>query len=45
MMRYFLIGVICTLAVIYPATTKEFLGAAVDTVHNVVTSIMEKSSD
>lgn len=44
-MKYFIIGVICTLAVLYPATTKNFLGMAVDTVHNVVTSVMDKSSD
>lgn len=42
-MKYFILGVICTLAVIYPASTKRLLGVAVDTAHNVTTSVMESS--
>ena len=39
----FILGVIVTLAVLYPAVTKTFLSNAVDTTHEVVISTMEKT--
>lgn len=38
-----LLGVILTLAVLYPAATKSILGSAVDTAHSVVVGVIEKS--
>ena len=34
----FFLGVIVTLAVLYPSTTKHYLGAAVDVAHSVATT-------
>lgn len=42
-MGKFILGVLVTLAVLYPATTKVFMAKAVDTTHEVVTNAMEKS--
>lgn len=41
-MGKFILGVIVTLAVLYPAITKTYFGKAVDTTHNVVTTVIEK---
>ena len=41
-MGKFLLGVIVTLAVLYPAMTKAYFGRAVDTTNAVVTNVMEK---
>lgn len=42
-MLKFFAGVLVTLAVLYPAVTKELLGTAVDTTHDTVTTVMEKT--
>jgi hypothetical protein len=42
-MGKFILGVVVTLAVLYPAVTKVMLSNAVDTTHDVVTNVMEKS--
>jgi hypothetical protein len=42
-MGKFMLGVIVTLAVLYPAVTKSYLGQAVDTTHNVVAGAIENS--
>jgi hypothetical protein len=39
----FFAGVIVTLAVLYPAVTKDLFGSVVDTTHSTVTNVMEKS--
>lgn len=41
-MGKFLLGVIVTLAVLYPTMTKTYFGRAVDTTNTVVTNVMEK---
>ena len=41
-MSKFILGVVVTLAVLYPAVTKHYFGAAVDSTHTVVTNVMEK---
>lgn len=41
-MGKFILGVVVTLAVLYPAVTKSYFGRAVDTTHTVVTNVMEK---
>lgn len=38
-----MLGVVVTLAVLYPAVTKAYLGRAVDTTHNVVSGAIENS--
>lgn len=40
-MGKFILGIIVTLAVIYPSVTKHYIGAAVDVTHTVVTNVME----
>jgi hypothetical protein len=42
-MGKFLLGVVVTLAVLYPSVTKHYIGTAVDVTHNVVTNVMEQS--
>jgi hypothetical protein len=42
-MSKFILGVIVTLAVIYPAVTKNIFGTVVDTTHNTVTTVIEKN--
>jgi hypothetical protein len=42
-MGKFLLGVVVTLAVIYPSVTKHYIGTAVDVTHDVVTNVMEQS--
>jgi|LauGreSBDMM110SN_4_FD.fasta_scaffold1159634_1 hypothetical protein len=44
-MLNFALGVIVTLAVLYPSTTKQYLGAAVDTAHGVATSNLKEKAD
>ena len=44
-MKYFVLGVVCTLAILYPSTTKELLNSGVDWVHGKVTSIVEKTGE
>jgi hypothetical protein len=42
-MLKFFAGVIVTLAVLYPAVTKDLFGGVVDTTHSTVTNVMEKA--
>lgn len=42
-MLKFFAGVIVTLAVLYPAVTKDLFGSAVDVTHTTVTNVMEKT--
>jgi hypothetical protein len=42
-MKHFLIGVVVTLAVLYPAVTKNLFGQVVDTAHAVTTNILENN--
>jgi hypothetical protein len=42
-MGKFFLGVIVTLAVLYPAVTKTVFGKAVDTTHNVVTTTIDEN--
>ena len=42
-MGKFILGVVVTLAVIYPSVTKHYIGATVDITHDVVTNVMEQS--
>ena len=42
MLKFFL-GVVVTLAVLYPAVTKDLFSDAVDVTHTGVTSVMEKA--
>lgn len=41
-MKYFILGIIATLAVIYPTATKNMLNSTVDVVHNVVTTAVKE---
>lgn len=43
-MKMFFVGVAVTLAVLYPAVTKNLLGSAVDTTHTVVTNVLENQN-
>jgi len=43
-MSKFILGVVVTLAVLYPAVTKNIFGTAVDTTHTVVTTTLEKGA-
>ena len=38
-----LLGVVLTLAVLYPAATKGVLGSAVDTAHSIAMGVLEKA--
>ena len=42
MIKFFL-GVAVTLAVLYPAVTKNLLGQAVDTTHTVVVNVIDQN--
>lgn len=44
-MKYFVLGVVVTLAILYPDTTKHIFGSLVDTVHNVTTSVMQNAGN
>lgn len=37
-MRYFILGVIVTLAILYPSITKEITGSLIDFIHNIVSN-------
>lgn len=42
----FALGVIVTLAILYPSTTKHYFGAAVDAVHSIAApNLKEKDND
>lgn len=41
-MKNFILGVVVTLAILYPVATKHYFGAAVDTTHAVVKHTLEK---
>jgi len=43
-MKGFVLGVIATLAVLYPTVTKVILANAVDTTHTVVTEVLESQN-
>lgn len=42
-MKGFILGVAITLAVLYPAVTKNFLALAVDTTNSVVTGVLDRN--
>jgi hypothetical protein len=42
-MLKFVAGIVITLAVLYPAVTKDLFGGAVDVTHSTVTNVMEKA--
>lgn len=42
-MKGFIMGVLVTLAVLYPAVTKNLLAQAVDTTNGVVTTILDQN--
>jgi hypothetical protein len=42
-MSKFILGVVVTLAVLYPAVTKNLFATAVDTTNTVVTTTIEKA--
>lgn len=42
-MGKFILGVVATLAVLYPAVTKNVFSHAVDTTHDVVTTTIERN--
>lgn len=42
-MGKFILGIVVTLAVLYPAVTKNVFGTAVDTTNGVVIGVMEKN--
>ncbi len=44
-MLNFALGVIVTLAIIYPSSTKYYFGVAVDVMHEVTTSKMKEDSN
>jgi hypothetical protein len=41
-MKGFILGILVTLAVLYPAVTKDLLAKAVDVTNGVVTGVLEK---
>ena len=42
-MKGFILGVAITLAVLYPAVTKNLLAQAVDTTNSVVTGVLDQN--
>jgi hypothetical protein len=42
-MKGFILGVAITLAVLYPAVTKNLLAQAVDTTNSVITGILDQN--
>jgi hypothetical protein len=42
-MKGFIMGVVVTLAVLYPAVTKNLLVQAVDTTNHVVTGVLDQN--
>jgi hypothetical protein len=43
-MGNFILGVLITLAILYPAVTKEWFGKAVDTTNSVATSVIKENT-
>jgi hypothetical protein len=41
----FFLGVIVTLAILYPTTTKQYLSAAVDVAHGIATSNLKEKDN
>lgn len=44
-MKTFLLGVLVTLAVLYPTFTKNIFGSAVDTAHVITTNAIESANE
>ena len=42
-MKAFILGVVVTLAVLYPSVTKVILGNTIDTTHSVVTNVLDQN--
>jgi hypothetical protein len=42
-MKGFILGILVTLAVLYPTVTKNLLAQAVDTTNTVVTGVLDQS--
>ena len=42
-MKSFILGIVVTLAVLYPSVTKTILSNAVDTTHTVVTNVIDQN--
>ena len=42
-MKGFVLGVVVTLAVLYPTVTKNLLAVAVDTTNGVVTTVLDQN--
>jgi hypothetical protein len=42
-MKGFILGVVVTLAVLYPSVTKVILANTVDTTHSVVTNVLDQN--
>jgi hypothetical protein len=42
-MKAFILGVVVTLAVLYPSVTKVILGNTIDTTHSVVTNVIDQN--
>ena len=42
-MKSFILGIIVTLAVLYPTVTKNLLAQAVDTTNHVVTGVLDQN--
>jgi hypothetical protein len=43
-MKGFVMGVVVTLAVLYPAVTKNLLAQAVDTTNQIVTKVLDQNN-
>jgi hypothetical protein len=43
-MSKFILGVVVTLAILYPAVTKDLFGKAVDTTNSVATNVIKESA-
>ena len=43
-MKAFILGVVVTLAVLYPSVTKVILGNTIDTTHSVVTNVLDQNT-
>lgn len=42
-MKGFILGIVATLAVLYPSVTKTVLSNAIDTTHTVVTNVIDQN--
>jgi hypothetical protein len=43
-MTKFILGIVVTLAILYPAVTKDLFGKAVDTTNSVATNVIKESA-